>query len=266
MHASKNVNTCSKCLLPASFPNADIDQNHLCSFCREYKPFISKGEDELQKQLASRHGETYDVVVPVSGGKDSTYILWYAKKVLQLRIIAVNYDSGLQSDLSKENIRNACDCLEVPLVVKTVNYKRQIAMVHSTLRIAEAVNGYFDVCGNCENGIRSSAVSVALDYVFLLFSMGTTLFLYQTMPPRSLVHIDYFQNSRRIRRQSLESLITCSPIWYVPLCSSVKWDSPCVNLLKRIFSFIRLWMLHGPQTRSKRSIFISLFRGILTNR
>jgi tRNA(Ile)-lysidine synthase TilS/MesJ len=164
MHASKNVNTCSKCLLPASFPNADIDQNHLCSFCREYKPFISKGGDELQKQLASRHGETYDVVVPVSGGKDSTYILWYAKKVLQLRIIAVNYDSGLQSDLSKENIRNACDCLEVPLVVKTVNYKRQIAMVHSTLRIAEAVNGYFDVCGNCENGIRSSAVNVALEY------------------------------------------------------------------------------------------------------
>jgi len=164
MHASKNVDTCSKCLLPASFPNADIDHNHHCSFCREHKPFIPKGEDALQKQLASRRGETYDVVVPVSGGKDSTYILWYAKKVLQLRVIAVNYDSGLQSDLAKENIRNACDCLDVPLMVKTVNHKRQIAMVHSTLRIAEAVNDYFDVCGNCENGIRSSAVRVALEY------------------------------------------------------------------------------------------------------
>ena len=163
MQASKNLNTCSKCLLPESFPNAAIDQNHLCSFCREYKPYIPKGEDELQKQLASRHGETYDVVVPVSGGKDSTYILWYAKKILQLRIIAVNYDSGLQSDLAKENIRNACDRLEVPLVVKTVNYERQIAMVHSLLRIAEAENSLFYVCGNCERGVRSSAVRVALE-------------------------------------------------------------------------------------------------------
>jgi glucosamine--fructose-6-phosphate aminotransferase (isomerizing) len=164
MPAYKSLNTCSKCLLPESFPNAAIDQNHLCSLCREYTPFVPKGEDELRKQLTSRHGETYDVVVPFSGGKDSTYILWYAKNVLQLRVIAVNYDSGLQSDESKENMRSACDRLNIPLVVKTVNYKRQIAMVHSILRIAEAVNGFYYVCGNCENGIRSSAVRVALEY------------------------------------------------------------------------------------------------------
>ncbi len=165
MHTDKNLHICSKCLLPESFPSADIDQNNLCSFCRKYEPFVPKGEDQLKKLLESCHGETYDVVVPFSGGKDSTYMLWYAKKTLQLRVIAVNYDSGLQAELSKENMRNACDRLDVPLVVKTVNYKRQIAMIHSVLRAAEALNGFFyDACGNCEIGIRSSAVSVAMEY------------------------------------------------------------------------------------------------------
>ena len=164
MNIAKNLYTCSKCLIPESFPYADMDQNHLCSFCRDHKPFIPKGEDELLKLLANRQGKTYDVVVPLSGGKDSTYILWYVKKVLKLRAIAVNYDSGLQSDLSKENIQNACSRLGIPLIVKAVNYKRQIAMIRSILKIGEAVNGYFHVCGNCETGIRSAAVSVAIKH------------------------------------------------------------------------------------------------------
>lgn len=164
MCAAENLIKCSKCLLPASYPNADIDHSSLCSYCRNYKPFTPKGEDKLREKLTSHNGEKYDVVVPLSGGKDSTYILWYAHKVLKLRTIALNYDSGLQSELSKENIRNACEILKVPLIVKTVNYKRQTAMLRSILRIGEAVNGYFHVCGNCETGIRTSAVSVALEY------------------------------------------------------------------------------------------------------
>lgn len=165
MQASESINTCSRCIIPESFPNVAFDENHLCSVCRGYAPVVPRGEDELKKKLASRRGETYDLVVPFSGGKDSTYILWYAKERLQARVIAVNYDSGLQADLAKENMRKACDALEVPLVVKTVDYERQIAMLRSLLRMGGDADGFFLLpCTNCEIGIHSSAVSVAVEH------------------------------------------------------------------------------------------------------
>lgn len=49
----------------------------------------------------------YTFVIPISGGKDSTFVLYYAVKTLGLRAIAVNYDSGLQSDLAEKNTGSA---------------------------------------------------------------------------------------------------------------------------------------------------------------
>ena len=164
MNPSDDIRTCSQCLLPETFPATDIDHSGQCVYCRDYRPFQPRGEDALREKLLSRRGDTYDVVVPFSGGKDSTYALWYASQVLELRTIAVNYDSGLQSDFSKENMRVACERLHVPWVVKTVSWRRQLTMLRSILRIAESVDCFFHVCGNCENGIRTAAVSVARDH------------------------------------------------------------------------------------------------------
>ena len=162
---------CSRCLLPDTFPGLDIDAEHHCCFCRDHVPLDVLGEDELRKKILSRRGTDYDVLVPFSGGKDSTYVIWYAKEVLDLRVLALNYDSGLQTDMCKENMRNTCEQLDIPLVVKAVNIERQLAMVRSILRVSEAVDCFFHICGNCENGIRYSAYSTAEEYKvpFILF-------------------------------------------------------------------------------------------------
>jgi tRNA(Ile)-lysidine synthase TilS/MesJ len=45
--------------------------------------------------------------VPLSGGKDSTYILHLAVNIYNLKAIAMTYDNGFMSELSLDNINNA---------------------------------------------------------------------------------------------------------------------------------------------------------------
>jgi hypothetical protein len=100
-------------------------------------------------------------VVPLSGGKDSTYVLYYAVKILELKTIAVTYDSGFQSNLARENVKNACTALNVPLVVKKADYDNHVKMLREALRIAEIVGTFFGICGNCETLIRTVAINTA---------------------------------------------------------------------------------------------------------
>ena len=57
----------------------------------------------------------YNCVVGVSGGRDSTYLLYVVKKIMNLNPLAVHYDNGFDSKVSVTNILNVCEKLEVDL-------------------------------------------------------------------------------------------------------------------------------------------------------
>lgn len=169
----KKIKKCIKCLLPETFPKAEFNKQGICNFCLSHETLHAQGEAKLKKVLQAKKGKMYDCVVPISGGKDSTYVLYYAVKNLNLRVIAVNYDSGFQSSLSIENMKNACNILDVPLVFKKADYNAQ--MLRSILRISEILGLFFGACRNCEVNIRTSAINTARDYnvPFILYGSST---------------------------------------------------------------------------------------------
>ena len=65
----------------------------------------------------------YDCVVGVSGGRDSTFLLYYIKKILNLRPLAVHYDNGFDSDTSVSNILNICQKLNVDLETNVADWQ-----------------------------------------------------------------------------------------------------------------------------------------------
>jgi hypothetical protein len=81
---------CKECIMPESYPGVSFDHEGICNLCTDYKPQRCLGEGKLVELIASseKKGE-YDSVVPLSGGKDSTYILYHAVKKLKLKCIAV---------------------------------------------------------------------------------------------------------------------------------------------------------------------------------
>ncbi len=49
-----------------------------------------------------------DVLIPFSGGRDSTYVLHFVKQELGLNPIAYTYDWGMVTDLGRRNISRMC--------------------------------------------------------------------------------------------------------------------------------------------------------------
>lgn len=176
MEIHNSPKRCTKCILPETIEGIKFDADHVCEFCLNNKTHPVIGEIELQKILKTKKGENFDCVVPFSGGKDSTYVLYYAVKNLNLRAIAVNYDSGFQSDLSRENMETTCKVLNVPLIYKNANRNLQLAMLKEILRISELNELFFHICGNCEVNIRSSAISVAKKHKIPFILYGSSFY------------------------------------------------------------------------------------------
>ena len=123
---------CSKCLLPTNYLNIEIDDKGVCQYCREYQPISYLGKDALldaiKLPMSLNKSAKYDCVVGFSGGRDSTYLLWYVVKILKLRPLAVFSDDLFIPGVVLENIENTCRILGVELrAIKHDNLKRCIA-------------------------------------------------------------------------------------------------------------------------------------------
>jgi N-acetyl sugar amidotransferase len=103
---------CKKCVMPDTKPDLFIDALGICNACRSYKNRDTVNWDlrfeELQKLLdryRNTQGSNWDCIVPVSGGKDSTY---QVIKMLQLGMnpLCVTATTCDLSNIGKKNIDN----------------------------------------------------------------------------------------------------------------------------------------------------------------
>ena len=124
---------CSKCVADSSINSLNLDKNGICQFCKihdemedEFK-LNDKSFDRLleiaEKIKLEGKGKKYNCIVGVSGGKDSSYLLFIVKKKLGLSPLAVHYDNGFDSDASVSNILNVCQKLDVDLETKVADWE-----------------------------------------------------------------------------------------------------------------------------------------------
>jgi len=152
--------------MPATVPGISFDHEGICNYCREYKTETYLGEEKLHTIIANAKGRKksdYDCIVPVSGGRDSTYILYLAKKIFDMKVLAVNYDNEFAPAFTVENIKRACDILKVDLVsIRSKQaYVKKIAK-HSMLAATEF--GQFGECVGCTYGYRSVVYRKAREF------------------------------------------------------------------------------------------------------
>jgi N-acetyl sugar amidotransferase len=96
--------------------NIRFDENGVCNHCTEYyekvKQYILPPEtarvklDEIVEEMKSEgSGKEYDCISGISGGMDSSYVAYLAKK-FGLRTLLVHLDNGWDSELAVKNIEN----------------------------------------------------------------------------------------------------------------------------------------------------------------
>ena len=126
----KGLKRCTKCLLPETFPFIHFDEKGECNYCKNYKKKNQpKPISELQK-LVDPYRKTNgqpEVLIPFSGGRDSTYVLHMVKEELGLNAVAYTYDWGMVTDLARRNIARICGKLGVEniIVAADMHWKRE---------------------------------------------------------------------------------------------------------------------------------------------
>ncbi len=134
---------CARCLYDETIPSISFDESGVCSYChihdqmnQEY-PTGAEGREKLG-MIADRirkegRGKPYDVVVGVSGGADSSYLV-YLTKELGLRPLAVHFDNTWNSTVAVENIHDVLNKLDVDLYTYVVDNKEYDDIYRSFLK------------------------------------------------------------------------------------------------------------------------------------
>jgi N-acetyl sugar amidotransferase len=124
---------CSRCIYDERTASISFDAQGVCNYCRqvdrltaEYGTGTEAGRVKLDAILESirRDGrrKRYDCVIGVSGGTDSSYLVYMARQ-WGLRPLAVHYDNTWNTAISTQNICKVLSALDVDLYTHVVDNK-----------------------------------------------------------------------------------------------------------------------------------------------
>jgi N-acetyl sugar amidotransferase len=124
---------CSRCIYDERVASISFDAQGVCNYCRQIEQLASdygtgnaKGEQQLaaivEEIKKTGKGKRYDCVIGVSGGTDSSYMVYLAKK-WGLSPLAVHYDNTWNTAIATQNIGKVLRALDVDLYTHVVDNK-----------------------------------------------------------------------------------------------------------------------------------------------
>jgi N-acetyl sugar amidotransferase len=163
---------CTKCVIPETHETITFDENGICNICRQQQFKQETIDWETKKQefddlIASYRGSyEYDCIVPFSGGKDSTWTLYYLVKEYGIKPLVVRFDHGFMRPNLHENALRTIRSLGVDFHTFTPNWKVvQKLMLQSFLEKG-------DFCWHCHTGIFAYPMWIAIRYNVPLIIWG----------------------------------------------------------------------------------------------
>ncbi|NDY55513.1 hypothetical protein G3N56_01975 [Desulfovibrio sulfodismutans] len=124
--------TCTRCVADDHLlPGLEFDEDGVCAFCQCYEQAARTGQDGGPRNMvddaallsiaADNKDSRFDVMVLCTGGKDSTYLLWYLAEKLGLRVLAASWNMPYTNDTCRRNIRRSLELLpSVEFVERTL--------------------------------------------------------------------------------------------------------------------------------------------------
>lgn len=112
MHTKQSPFRCSSCLNMSTRPRIEFDALGRCNACvwNERKATIDWSARNVQLQeLLAKHRRTdggFDCVVPVSGGKDGSYVAYNLKHKYGMNPLAITVTPALALELGNDNLRS----------------------------------------------------------------------------------------------------------------------------------------------------------------
>ena len=156
------LKTCSKCDLPETYETIEFNKKNVCNICTgtSYKNEEidwSKRKEKLNQIISNHKNKSnYDCIVPFSGGKDSTFQLYYLMKEYNLKPLVIRFNHGFLRETTINNTTKVLKKLGADFIDFTPNWKIvKKLMLESFIRKT-------DFCWHCHTGIFSYPLRMAI--------------------------------------------------------------------------------------------------------
>lgn len=166
---------CSKGIWDSSIPGIVFNEKgesnyyHIQQKLTEAFPRGQEGHKQWLKIIdevkESGKEKKYDCIVGVSGGVDSSYLLYLLKEKYDLKPLAVNLDNGWNSDIAVKNIKKVTSQLNIDLETYVIDYEEMKDILRAYIRA-----GLPWIDGPTDRAIKATMYNIArkenIKYIF----------------------------------------------------------------------------------------------------
>ena len=125
---------CSNCVMDTTDSKIVFDEKGVCDHCNTFYRDVlpnwhtdARGERELEAMVAQirKDGDCrdFDCIIGMSGGIDSSYLVYLAKEKMGLRPLIFHVDAGWNSQEAVNNIERLVDKLELDLYTEVIDWE-----------------------------------------------------------------------------------------------------------------------------------------------
>ena len=235
----RKVIFCKRCVYHSDIPKIKFNSSGICNFCETHDELnaLFPGGEKSKKDFQDICDQIkidgsknkYDVIIGVSGGADSSYLISIAKQY-NLRVLAVHYDNTWNTPVSVENVRNVLNSFNVDLYTKVVNNNEMDDMMSAMFK-----SGVIDFDVPNDLAIFATLHEAAIKYNIKYFFDGHS-FRSEGLAPLEWNYIDQRYVSDIFRKYGSSKKISSIPT--LSLSKQLKW-----MLLHRIKNVRPLWHL-----------------------
>jgi N-acetyl sugar amidotransferase len=129
-----NYRICNFCIMDTTDPHIVFNDRGICCYCHNFNISIKsnwctdKSRQDALESLATSircqgKDKAFDCIIGLSGGLDSSYVAYVAKKKMGLRPLLFHVDAGWNTDQAVANIEKLVDGLGLDLFTEVVNWE-----------------------------------------------------------------------------------------------------------------------------------------------
>jgi len=194
------IQYCANCCYPINHPlNITFNKENICSGC-----LIHQEKDQLNwtlrfnklKKIVSTYRnfqkDKFDCIVPISGGKDSYFIVHIVKKILNLNPLLVNYNTHYNSEVGIRNLSYLKTKLGCAYFNLTISPKKIKKITYTTLK------KFGNIYWHCIAGQTVFPVQIACKFNIPLIIWGAHQGIDQV---GKFSHLDEVEMTRKYRKE-----------------------------------------------------------------
>lgn len=167
---------CVRCCIPQTQEGVIFDELGVCQACQsaEQKIHIDWTQREqvlrgILDNAKANAGNNYDCIIPISGGKDSTFQLHVLTQVYGMKPLAVTFSHNWFSETGWYNLQNSLEQFNVDHVMFTPNRR----LVNKLAR--HSLAGIGDSCWHCHAGVGAFPLQAAVRFNIPLLIWGESI-------------------------------------------------------------------------------------------